>query len=92
LRRLAGPIHCLLTKSDKLTRQEQAKTLRETRNALAERGGQISVQMFSSLKKTGVDEADASDCQLVGQEKVVSGVLSHSAGPGKPFRKGGLGL
>lgn len=53
------PIHCLLTKSDKLTRQEQTKTLRETRSALAERGTQISVQMFSSLKKTGIDEADA---------------------------------
>jgi GTP-binding protein len=53
------PIHCLLTKSDKLTRQEQTKTLRETRSALAERSTQISVQMFSSLKKTGIDEADA---------------------------------
>ena len=52
------PIHCLLTKSDKLTRQEQTKTLRETRSALAERSTQISVQMFSSLKKTGIDEAD----------------------------------
>jgi GTP-binding protein len=69
------PIHCLLTKSDKLTRQEQAKTLRETRNALAERGGQISVQMFSSLKKTGVDEADAAIASWLGrEEKVVSGV------------------
>ncbi|MBI5899604.1 MAG: YihA family ribosome biogenesis GTP-binding protein [Rhodocyclales bacterium] len=54
------PIHCLLTKSDKLTRQEQAKTLRETRSTLAEHGAQITVQMFSSLKKTGVDEAEAS--------------------------------
>jgi len=69
------PIHCLLTKSDKLTRQEQAKTLRETRNALAERGGQISVQMFSSLKKTGVDEADAAIASWLGrEEKVLSGV------------------
>lgn len=68
------PIHCLLTKSDKLTRQEQAKTLRETRSALAERGGQISVQMFSSLKKTGVDEADAAIASWLGpEEKVVSG-------------------
>ena len=68
------PIHCLLTKSDKLTRQEQAKTLRETRSALAERGGQISVQMFSSLKKTGVEEADAAIASWLGpEEKVVSG-------------------
>jgi competence protein ComEC len=32
------PIHCLLTKSDKLTRQEQTKVLRETRAALARTG------------------------------------------------------
>jgi len=53
------PIHCLLTKSDKLTRQEQTKTLRETRVALAEFGEQITVQMFSSLKKSGVEEAES---------------------------------
>lgn len=57
------PIHCLLTKSDKLTRQEQTKTLRETREALkaykAEYEDQITVQMFSSLKKTGMEETEA---------------------------------
>ncbi|MBK9022228.1 MAG: YihA family ribosome biogenesis GTP-binding protein [Sulfuritalea sp.] len=52
------PIHCLLTKSDKLTRQEQTKTLRETQAALAEFGTQVTVQMFSSLKKTGGEEAE----------------------------------
>lgn len=54
------PIHCLLTKSDKLTRQEQTRTLRDTRAALAELGGNITVQLFSSLKKTGIDEAENS--------------------------------
>ena len=53
-----SPIHCLLTKSDKLTRQEQTKTLRETRTALADFGAQVTVQMFSSLKKTGMEEAE----------------------------------
>lgn len=52
------PIHCLLTKSDKLTRQQQNTTLRETRAALAESAGRITVQMFSSLKKSGVEEAE----------------------------------
>jgi len=52
------PIHCLLTKSDKLTRQEQTRTLRETRSALADFGEQVTVQLFSSLKKTGMDEAE----------------------------------
>lgn len=53
------PIHCLLTKSDKLTRQEQARTLDATRRlASADFPGlPFSVQMFSSLKKTGVEEA-----------------------------------
>ena len=50
------PIHCLLTKADKLTRQEQAKTLREVRAAVAEFEGRVTAQMFSSLKKTGIDE------------------------------------
>lgn len=52
------PIHCLLTKSDKLTRQEQTKTLRETRAALADYGPAVTVQLFSSLKKTGIEEVE----------------------------------
>jgi len=52
------PIHCLLTKADKLTRQEQTKTLRETRSALVDFGTQVTAQMFSSLKKAGVGEAE----------------------------------
>ncbi|MBI5862193.1 MAG: YihA family ribosome biogenesis GTP-binding protein [Rhodocyclales bacterium] len=52
------PIHCLLTKSDKLTRQEQTRTLRETRDALADYGDRVTVQLFSSLKKTGMDEVE----------------------------------
>ena len=63
------PIHCLLTKSDKLTRQEQSKVLRDTRSALAEYGVGVTVQLFSSLKKTGVDEV----------EKVVGGWLGTTA-------------
>jgi GTP-binding protein len=53
------PIHCLLTKADKLTRQEQATVLRETRAAAAQFKSPITVQLFSSLKKTGMDEAEA---------------------------------
>lgn len=54
------PIHCLLTKSDKLTHQEQIKTLRDARKALqdANLGEQVSLQLFSSLKKTGIDEVE----------------------------------
>ncbi len=53
------PIHCLLTKSDKLTRQEQAKTLRAAKVEAAQYSDNITIQLFSSLKKTGMDEAEA---------------------------------
>lgn len=53
------PIHILLTKSDKLSRQQATKTLREVKDFLAEHFPQCSVQLFSSLKKTGTDEAEA---------------------------------
>lgn len=51
------PVHILLSKADKMTRQEQAKTLKAVKDQLAKASGQVSVQLFSSLKKTGVDEA-----------------------------------
>jgi GTP-binding protein len=52
------PIHILLTKSDKLSRQQATKTLREVKDFLAEHFPQCSAQLFSSLKKTGTDEAE----------------------------------
>lgn len=54
------PIHCVLTKADKLTRQEQAKTLAAAcRLASADFPNvPITLQLFSSLKKTGVEEAE----------------------------------
>lgn len=48
------PAHCLLTKSDKLGRGEQAKTLKAVR---AELGDVASVQLYSGDSKIGVDEA-----------------------------------
>lgn len=53
------PIHCLLTKADKLTRQEQTKALRAAQTEAAAMMGNITLQLFSSLKKTGMDEAEA---------------------------------
>ncbi len=52
------PVHCLLTKADKLGRGQQVQTLAGVRRQLAEAYGQlVSVQLFSSSAKTGVDEA-----------------------------------
>lgn len=53
------PIHALLTKSDKLSRQAANQTLQQVRKELEANWGNCSVQLFSSLKKQGVDEAEA---------------------------------
>ena len=52
------PIHCLLTKADKLTKQEQTRTLQEVKRALEGYGGRVTAQLFSSLKKTGIDDVE----------------------------------
>lgn len=54
----ANPIHILLSKADKLSRQEAASILREVRKTVGVYGEQITVQLFSSLKKTGIEEAE----------------------------------
>ncbi|PTD96112.1 ribosome biogenesis GTP-binding protein YihA/YsxC [Pseudothauera lacus] len=53
------PIHVMLTKSDKLSRNEANKTLFAVRRELAELGERVTVQLFSSLKKSGVEECEA---------------------------------
>lgn len=53
------PVHILLTKSDKLSKNDALKTLRSVKAELAQFNNTITVQLFSSLKKQGVDEADA---------------------------------
>ncbi|MAC47796.1 MAG: YihA family ribosome biogenesis GTP-binding protein [Oceanospirillum sp.] len=50
------PVHILLTKSDKLKRGAAKNELIRVRNALKEWEDLVSVQMFSSLKKDGVDQ------------------------------------
>ncbi|MFO1321071.1 MAG: ribosome biogenesis GTP-binding protein YihA/YsxC [Burkholderiales bacterium] len=50
------PIHILLTKADKLSRQQAAKQLAQVRRAVAGRG-EITAQTFSSLSRAGVDDA-----------------------------------
>lgn len=52
------PIHCLLTKADKLTHQEQIKTLRAAKAMVEGFGDQVTIQLFSSLKKTGIQEVE----------------------------------
>jgi GTP-binding protein len=52
------PVHILLTKADKLTRGASAKVLQQVRNALSDYDtASISIQTFSALRNTGLDEA-----------------------------------
>ncbi len=54
------PIHVLLTKADKLTRNDQNKALFAARKIIDEHamqwGGQVSVSLFSATSKLGRDE------------------------------------
>ena len=51
------PVHILLTKADKLSRGVAGSTLAQVRSAL-KLYPQVSVQLFSSLAKQGVEEAE----------------------------------
>lgn len=53
------PVHILLTKADKFSRQEAMQTLTKVKAHLAEFFPHCSVQLFSSLKKQGIEEAEA---------------------------------
>jgi GTP-binding protein len=51
------PTHCLLTKSDKLSKGQAASARQKTQALLALIDPDISVQLFSALDHRGVDEA-----------------------------------
>lgn len=53
------PVHIVLSKADKLNNQEKAQVIREVKAALHESGyTNYTIQLFSSLKKTGVEELE----------------------------------
>jgi GTP-binding protein len=51
------PVHILLTKADKLKRGAAKASLMQVRNALGQWHGEFSVQLFSALKREGLDQA-----------------------------------
>jgi GTP-binding protein len=53
------PVHVLLTKADKLSREAAQKVLRKVAKDVAALSPEVSVQLFSSLRKVGVEEAEA---------------------------------
>ncbi|MFC3109867.1 ribosome biogenesis GTP-binding protein YihA/YsxC [Undibacterium arcticum] len=66
------PIHCILTKVDKLNRNESVNALRQARTVLEsyiDEHGQpfpFSVQLFSALKRIGLEEANDKILDLMG--------------------------
>ncbi len=53
----AVDLHCLLTKADKLSRNEAMKVLFATQASLETNAIEATLQLFSATKKTGLDDA-----------------------------------
>jgi len=79
------PVHCLLTKADKLNRNESTNALRLARTVLGsyvDEQGQpfpFSVQLFSALKRSGLEEANDRIIALLGLSDDVSGAVEGGA-------------
>lgn len=84
------PVHVLLTKADKLTRNEQAKSLAAARKALAAWGEAVSVQLFSSLKKTGLDEVERTVAPWLGVAPAEPQEAQKKKAPGQRGEKPGV--
>lgn len=52
------PVHIMLTKADKLSRYQADTTLNKVKSSLALHYPTVSVQLFSSTKATGLEEAN----------------------------------
>ncbi len=69
------PVHCLLTKADKLNRNDATNALRLAQNILASYTDKDGVrypytaQLFSALNRTGIEEADAKIRELTGLDQ-----------------------
>jgi GTP-binding protein len=69
------PIHCILTKVDKLNRNEATNVLRQARQILDSyvdeegNGFPFTVQLFSALKRVGIDEANDKIIELLGLDQ-----------------------
>lgn len=88
------PIHVLLTKADKLNRQQQALTVREVQTALTEIGSNCTLQLFSSLKKSGVQEAEAvlgAWLGLASKEERSPNTTTASAKTARPKKRSAIG-
>ena len=69
LRDAGRPVHVLLTKADKLSKQAARATLDRVRRELAALWPQSTAQLFSSLKGEGIQEAAATLSRLAAAQK-----------------------
>ena len=62
------PVHILLTKADKLSRGEAMQTLAKVRAELNKSYPNCTAQLFSSLKRQGIEEAEATLSAWLGEQ------------------------
>ena len=62
------PVLALLTKCDKLSQGKRSTEVLKVKKALSALNGDIKVQAFSSLKRTGSEQADAIICNWFAEE------------------------
>lgn len=86
------PLHCILSKADKLNRNEAMNALRQARTFLAsyvdEKGESFpfTAQLFSALKRTGLDEANDKLLALAGlssEEAIAAGGENQNSASGE---------
>jgi GTP-binding protein len=81
------PIHCILTKADKLNRNEQANVLRQAQKILDSyvdeegQGFPFTVQLFSALKRIGIEEANDKIIELAGLDADEPALPDEPAAP-----------
>lgn len=89
------PVHILLTKADKLGRQQQSQTLRAVNTLIKEKAGQwggaVSASLFSGLKQTGRDELLEKLADWLGQKKAGSEATGDNAFVKAPAQGGEAG-
>jgi len=66
------PVLALLTKCDKLSQGKRSAEVLRVKKVLDELNGDIRVQAFSSLKRTGSEQANTVICNWFGQQQELS--------------------
>lgn len=82
------PVHCILTKADKLNRNEAANALRLARTILGSyvdgqgRPFPFSAQLFSALNRTGIEEANDRILELLDLVEIIQPAADNDAADG----------